>query len=418
MPSLSDKLKSLGVKVGAGEIERLPDLKRRHSLDDVLNGQIYPTQLGETYIVEQVYSGSLPHGTKALQSNAPLDALADWAGDKRIRNFSEESFAFLDTETTGLSGGTGTYAFLIGAGRFINGDFKLFQLFMRDPAEEPAQLYALEEFLAPCQALVTYNGKSFDIPLLVSRYTTHGWQPPFRDYAHVDLLHLCRRLWRDRLSSRTLGNIEAHILGAQRSQDDVPGWMIPQLYFDYLRSGDAEPLRGVFYHNAMDVVSLAALLAHTSGVLSDPLAESGTHGVDLLSLARLFEDIGYLDSATQLYIHGLEHPDILDGGVPDEIIFKAVERLARIYKRQGDFEYALPLWQSAASHGHIESHLEIAKYYEHHTKDLELALHWTELALSLLDVPEGGDFYKMRWQPEIEHRRERLLRKSGTHLSE
>ena len=413
MPSLSDKLKSLGVKVGAEEIERLPDLKQNHSLDEVLNGQIYHTQLGATYIVEQVYSGSLPHGTRSLQSNSPLDALADWAGDSRIRSFSEESFAFLDTETTGLSGGTGTYAFLIGAGRFIDGKFQLLQLFMRDPVEEPAQLYALEEFLAPCQGLVTYNGKSFDIPLLVSRYTTHGWQTPLLDYAHVDLLHLCRRLWRDRLPSRTLGNIEAHILGAQRSQDDVPGWMIPQLYFDYLRSGNAEPLRSVFYHNAMDVVSLAALLAHTSGVLSDPLAESSTHGVDLLSLARLFEDMGHIDSATRLYIHGLDHPDILEGGVPEEIIFKSIERLALIYKRQHDFDSALPLWQGAANHGHIESHIELAKYYEHHAKDLEQALHWTELALSQLDASEVSNLYTLRWQPEIEHRRQRLLHKGA-----
>ncbi len=343
-----------------------------------------------------------------------MNALADWAGDSRISDFTIESFAFLDTETTGLSGGTGTYAFLIGAGRFIKGEFHLHQLFMRDPVEEPAQLYALEEFLAPCQALVTYNGKAFDIPLLISRYTSHGWQTPFYDYAHVDLLHLCRRLWRDRLPSRTLGYIEAHILGAQRSQEDVPGWMIPQLYFDYLRSGYAEALRGVFYHNALDVVSLAALLAHTSDVLSNPLTEGSTHGVDLLSLARLFEDIGHIDSATQLYIHGLEHPDILDGDIPDEIIFKAVERLARIYKQQGDFEFALPLWQSAAGHGHIDSYIELAKYYEHRSEDIQLALYWTDGALSCLNSPSAGEFMRIRWLPEIEHRKSRLLRKSGS----
>jgi uncharacterized protein YprB with RNaseH-like and TPR domain len=411
VPSLSEKLKSLGVKVGAADLPKAPNRVEHTSLEKMISGRAQATHAGETYVVEQVYSQHLPHGQTALQISAPLDTMADWTGDQRIRSLPPQSFAFLDTETTGLSGGTGTYAFLIGVGRFIGSEFHLVQFFMRDPAEEPAQLLALEEFLAPCQALVTYNGKAFDIPLLVSRYTSHGWSIPFRDYAHIDLLHLSRRLWRDRLPSRTLGYIEAHILGAQRSQEDVPGWMIPQLYFDYLRSGDAEPLRGVFYHNAMDVVSLAALLEHSAALLSDPLRDNSAHVIDLLAIARLYEHLGRIDSATQLYIHGLENPDILEVDTPDEIVLKAIDRLAKIYKRQGELLSALPLWESAAGHGHIESHIEIAKLYEHHLKDYEQALKWTESAIIHVNSPSLNTYQRRHWLAELQHRKQRLLRK-------
>ena len=135
---------------------------------------------------------------------------------------------------------------------------------MRDPAEEAGMLEALAEFLAPTQALVTFNGKAFDAPLLITRYTLHNIPFPFKDYAHLDLLPLARRLWRDRLPSRALKYLEENVLSAPRTLEEVPGYEIPYLYFDYLRSRDARPLKGVFYHNAMDVVAMAALLSHVT----------------------------------------------------------------------------------------------------------------------------------------------------------
>ncbi len=233
MPTLSDKLKSLGVNVGAANLPsrtdlRTPDLRRpSENLDLVLNGRRFETLIGETYVVEQTLPVGSPYGCCSLHLTAPLDVISIWAGDDRIRSMPPQGFAFLDTETTGLSGGTGTYAFLIGVGKFEGDNFHLAQFFMRDPLEEPAQLAALEEFLAPCQALVTYNGKAFDIPLLVARYVTHGIQIPFRDYAHIDLLHLSRRLWRDRLPKPHPGkyrssNIKGNPQRAGRARLDDP----------------------------------------------------------------------------------------------------------------------------------------------------------------------------------------------------
>ena len=412
MPSLSDRLKSLGVKVGARD---LPPPQPRKSpaaqLEETLSGHPYSTHFGETFIVEQRFPIGQTYGQATLQITASLESLASWVGDERITRLPREAFAFIDTETTGLSGGAGTYAFLIGVGRFTQDEFHLSQFFMRDPFEEPAQLAAMEEFLSPCQALVTYNGKAFDIPLLSTRYTSHGWQPPFAGFSHIDLLHLSRRLWRDRLPSRTLGNIEASILGTLRSEADVPGWMIPQLYFDFLRSGDAQPLSGVFYHNAMDVISLAALLNHSANLLSDPLMFASEHGIDLLSLARLFEDLGDLSMATRLYMHGLEHADVIENRIPGEVYLRAIERLAAIHKRNHHLTEAVSLWEQAARFEHIQAHVELAKFYEHTQRDYAQALYWTQIAISLLDSDHLTDYDHRILFPELQHRQERLLHK-------
>src|SRR5450830_1088490 len=193
----------------------------------------------DTFVAEQTYPSDYRHGLTPLRISAPLLTIAQWARDPRLAVLPIESFAFLDVETTGLAGGTGTYAFLVGVGRFEGDTFHLAQYFMRDPAEESAMLEGLMEFLAPNSALVTFNGKAFDAPLLVTRYMMHNIPVPFKDFAHLDLLPLARRLWRDRLPSRALKYLEENVLAAPRTVDEVPGYEIPYLYFDYLRTGDA-----------------------------------------------------------------------------------------------------------------------------------------------------------------------------------
>ncbi|HNE06315.1 MAG TPA: ribonuclease H-like domain-containing protein, partial [Anaerolineales bacterium] len=260
MPSLSDKLKSLGGKTG--NTLQTPAKPESRSIDSVVAGSFISTPRGEAFVSEQVYDSTYQHGNFPVLSSFPLSLISQWANDPRINQLPITNYAFLDTETSGVSGGTGTYAFLVGVARFMDGKFVIKQFFLRDPAEEPAMLEALIDFLAPCEGLVTFNGKAFDAPLLVTRYSLHRIPVPFKNYAHIDLLPLARRLWRDRLPSRALKYIEEHVMGFTRSSDEVPGYEIPWLYFDYLRTGDARPLGGVFYHNAMDVVAMAALLAH------------------------------------------------------------------------------------------------------------------------------------------------------------
>jgi uncharacterized protein len=410
MPSLSDRLKSLGVQVGAGNLQ--PPRKPRYiPIEQVVPGFPHLTPRGETYLVEQVYAPDHQYGRVPLNLSCSIEPIAAWAGEgdpelvDRICHCSPGGFAFLDIETTGLMGGTGTYPFLVGIGRFDEAGFRLAQFFMRDPSEEPAHLLAIEEFLGPCETLVTYNGKSFDVPVLNTRYVTQGWKSPLTVLAQIDLLHLARRVWRDHLPSRTLGAVETSILGARRSEEDVPGWMIPQLYFDYLHTGDAFPLKSVFYHNLMDVLAMAALLNHTAGLLKTPTASKPENPLELIGVARLYEDIGRLDDACRAY------QACLDAGLPTQQFWDTLQRLSFIKKRQGKYSEAFALWKIAAEGKQLYAHVELAKYLEHQLKDYKEAYRWTQEALLHIASPLFPSSARQSWQPELEHRLARLERK-------
>jgi uncharacterized protein YprB with RNaseH-like and TPR domain len=403
-PSLSEKLKSLGVKIGARDLPP-PRPRTPYPIERVVPGCFQETPRGEVYLVEKRYPLEHRHGCATLRITSPLRVIAEWAREPRLANAELDTFAFLDTETTGLAGGTGTYAFMVGVGRYDGEEFHLAQFFMRDPIEEPALLAALTEFLQPCQALVTFNGKGFDVPLLNARYITNGEQSPLASFAHLDLLPLARRLWRARLPSRALGYLEEHILGLVRTQEDVPGWVIPSLYFGYLRSGDARAMKSVFYHNAMDVLSLAALLSHVAGLLDDPL--NVIHGLDLVDMGKMFEHLGRLEKAAQLYEHGLARD------LPEEVYWDTVRRLSFAHKRRGNLSAAVTLWREAAHSGQIYAHVELAKFYEHKQRDCSEAAQWTRAALALVNAPDFPRHECRRWLADLEHRLARLHRKLG-----
>lgn len=416
-PSLADKLKALGVKVGTDGLQPpAPKTRRDTSIEHQLDGRWIETRCGAAFVAEQVFAADYRHGAAPIRLESALETLAAWAGDDNLARLQISQFAFLDTETSGLAGGTGTYAFLVGIGRFMDGDFHLSQFFMQDPADEPALLEAIADFLAPCSALVTFNGKSFDAPLLRTRYTLNQCPCPFEGFAHLDLLPLARRLWRDRLPSRALKYLEEHILQAPRSAEEVPGYEIPWLYFDFLRTGDAAPLKGVFYHNAMDIVAMAALLNLTAQMLAEPHSAKIEHGLDVVALAKLFEDLNRWEDAALLYERGLKTARV-DGSqitnteqaLNEADFWQAVRRLAVLQKRRGDLEVALQLWEQSAAEGHVYAHVELAKYYEHTRKDPAAALQWTLSAMAHIQQDQSMPAYmKKHWLGELEHRQKRL----------
>jgi uncharacterized protein YprB with RNaseH-like and TPR domain len=410
---LADKLKALGVKVGTAEVSPpIPKAASEFPIEAVVDGQWVETRQGETFVSCQTFRADYRHGEIPIRLESPFDGLANWLGDSHLQDMPISALAFLDTETSGLAGGTGTYAFLVGVGRFVKSHekggqevFQLQQFFMREPAEEAAMLEALLDFLAPCQALVTFNGKAFDAPLLATRYTLHNIPIPFKGFLHIDLLPLARRLWRDRLPSRALKYLEENLLMAPRSSEEVPGYEIPWLYFDYLRTGDARPLKGVFYHNAMDVVAMSALLRLMNNLLADPHGSEIEHGLDLIALAKLFEDLGRWEDAARLFERGLQRE------LPEADFWQAVRRLSLLQRRRGNLEQAAALWKQAAAQGHIYAHVELAKYYEHHCKDFSSALHWVDEALSRLQNSDMPAYVHRHWQEDLEKRKERLLKK-------
>jgi uncharacterized protein YprB with RNaseH-like and TPR domain len=405
MNSLSDKLKSLGVKVGARDLPP-PRPRDPYPIQQVVPGHFVEMPQGEVFLVEDWYPLDYRHGLTSLAVVAPLQIIAEWAREPRLAELGIGAFAFLDTETTGLAGGAGTFAFMVGVGRFEGETFHVAQFFMRDPIEEPALLAELTEFLEPCQVLVTFNGKAYDVPLLNARYVTNGEDSPLIAAAHLDLLPLARRMWRDRLPSRALGYLEDHVLGVSRTEDDVPGWVIPSLYFDYLRTGDARPLKGVFYHNAVDVISLAALLGHIAALLDAPLDRDGVHSLDMVAMGKLFESIGHFEMASQLYQQGLA------GELPDEAHWDTIRRLSYVHKRHGDLLAAVDWWKQAAQNGHVYAHVELAKFYEHRVRDYRRALEWAQAAITLVRRSGVQRHTYQGSLPELEHRLARLKRKN------
>lgn len=405
MPSLADKLKSLGVKVGTSHLP--PSQTASHTIDSVVAGTFLSTPRGEAFVSERVFDKDYLHGKISPYSDFPLSLISQWTKDPRIASLPISKFAFLDTETSGMAGGTGTYAFLVGAARFVDGKFVLQQFFLRDPSEEAAMLEALINVLGPCEGLVTFNGKSFDAPLLVTRYSLHKIPVLFKNYAHLDLLPLARRLWRDRLPSRALKYLEEHVLGFTRTSEEVPGYEIPWLYFDYLRTGDARPLGGVFYHNAMDVVAMAALLGHVSELLADPYNGRVEHGLDFIALGKLFEDLGHWDEAARLFERGLE------SGVEESDFSVAVKRLSILQKKRGDLSQAVHLWEQASQRGHIYAQIELAKYYEHKLRDVKSSIKWARSARREVEKADLPAYIRKHWLNEIDHRLARLERKAG-----
>ncbi len=402
--SITDKLNN--ILKPAAQLPR-PQRAQGHDIDSVVEGSFLSTRLGDVFMVEKRYPSDYLHGSASIVCSSSLSFIAQWAKDPRIADMPLSRFAFLDTETTGLAGGTGTYPFLVGVGRFMDDQFVLKQFFMRDPAEEPAQLEGLADFLAPARALVTFNGKAFDAPLLTTRYVLNHMPVPFKGYCHIDLLPLARRLWRDRLESRRLKYLEEHVLGLTRTIEEVSGEEIPLMYYQYTLTRDAAPLARVFYHNAMDIVAMAALLNHMNEMITHPYEGPVEHGLDFIALGKLFEDLGLSDEAARLFERGLECD------ITESDFTTAVRRLSILQKRRGDFEEAVRLWEKAAAEGHIYAHIEIAKFYEHKRRDIKAAIQWTRSALEHVERGNLPAYERKYWQGEIAHRLERLERKDG-----
>lgn len=402
--SLSKQLKALGVELGK---DKRPTPKRgiKYPIEDVVEGQFWDVIYGQVFCHEEVYPQAHLHGRVPLWPAHAITRLCQWANAAALTDADLPNLIFLDTETSGLSGGTGTYAFEVGVGRFTEEGFRLAQFFMRHPGEEPALLAGLTEFMDGMGAVVTYNGKAFDIPLLNTRYTLMGLSSPFTDIDHFDLLPLARRLWRTRLESRSLGTVEERILGVTRSEQEVPGYLIPEMYFEYLKTQDARPMAGIFYHNAIDILSLAGLFSHMAFLLQEPSSDEIIHAEDTVALARFFESLGDVSQAEALYQKALKE------NLPQALFWDTLERFSFLLKRKGDWPSAIVLWEQAAQANQMYAFEELAKYYEHHAKQLSVAREWTTRAIKVLEEVHFPAHEVHYWQTSLDHRLARLDRK-------
>ena len=321
-----------------------------------------------------------------------------------------EQWLFLDTETTGLAGGSGTYAFLVGIAWWEGGGLEIEQFFLRECSEERALLLALGERIREHPVLITFNGKSFDWPLLETRYRMSRKIPVPAPRAHIDFLHPARNLWRLRLGSVRLSELERHVLGWDRGADVLSG-LIPQIYFDYLRGGPPERLVPVLNHNQMDLRGLAALASRILSLLSD-VENIGQDGLELFGVSRICEKRGENGRARKLYEKSIA------SFLPTETDRAARRSLARLAKREGDFELACELWKDAlgnSRHGY-EAYEQLAIYHEHKARNpeqarqvVQQAIHDLRRALQAGDITPGA--YR-EFKARFDRRLERLERKS------
>jgi len=345
-----------------------------------------------------------------LQEDALRLILPNPAGSVAEKVADPSQWLFLDTETTGLCGGTGTYPFLIGIAWWDAGGLEVEQFFMREHSEEHSVLVALAERMAERPVLVSFNGKSFDWPLLETRYRmTRKIQVPLIE-AHLDFLHPARNLWRLRLGTARLAELERTVLGWNRGVD-VLSELIPSLYFDFLRGGPPEPLVPIFYHNQMDLRGLAGLSARVLSLLADAENHS-SDALELFGLSRICERRGQSARARVLFQRSI------DGELPPEKKCVARRSLAIMAKREGDFAQACELWESMLGNSRegLEAYEQLAIYYERRAGAPQEALSVTKKALAELRRSNrhgavAAGVYK-RSRQRFERRLERLERKA------
>lgn len=409
-----ERLRRLGLHRGVDHLRRekksdhaVERSSGPHPIESLVPGRVAETPLGVCYVVEETHLQTTERGGYALADCFHLsgEMVTRLDNDPNLASFDFRRAAFIDTETSGLDMGTGTYAFLVGVGTFEGDGFVLRQYLMRDPSEEPAVLHLLAEQLQAFTSLVTFNGRSYDIPLLSTRYALNRQPPPFPNAPHLDLLQPARRIWRERLPSRALGDLERDILRHWRTQADVPGFLIPQIYINYVQTDDARELSRVFYHNVEDILSMVSLSVHLCHAFCGP--PERLEASEAMMLGRWHELRGEGDEAETAY------RTALDGGLPEHLHQKTLTLLSFMLKRQERRDEAKVLWEGwiARSGGDdLTPHVELAKHHEWHQVDLEVARRRTEQAIEkAIGWPNTPQ--RVSALAELEHRLARLTRK-------
>lgn len=397
-PENLKKLQSLGVYFGP---KQLIECKTKSKPEEnFLSGITKTNSMGDFFFTEHKFSSSYKHGS--IPFEIFFRSQVTYSTPESENLFNLRKCIFLDTETTGLSTSGGTFAFMVGVGWFEDDHFLLRQYFLRQPDQEEAMLLDLENLFSNHENIVSYNGISFDIPILKFRYKYYRLPTTITHKKQIDLLKYARMLFRYQFDDRSLKNIESKILKFQRTEREIPGYLAPIIYQDYLKTGETQEISGVFYHNEMDIVSLAALLKIINEVSEENEQHFSTYATLHFSLARQFDKNRNYLKAIDYYLKALEQPRL-----PKSIRGTTLLSLANIYKKLNLIDKAMVVWQEAAENGCIDALIEMSKILEHKQKNYVLALECCKKALLMLD--NDVNFMKRALlKDRIEYRMKRL----------
>jgi uncharacterized protein len=347
-----------------------------------------PIQIFENSYVLGASYGQIPI---AMGLQIPADILGFLSREAAFEGLDLSSALFLDLETTGLAGGTGTVPFLVGLAYFHDERFKVTQFFLNEMAEEGRLIDELGRFIREMgfKSLVTYNGKAFDLPLVETRFALHRAPCPLRGLPHLDFLFSARSLWQHKYDSCRLFNLAQEIVQAPRSED-IPSAEIPIRYFQYIRNGDFSLIEPIVYHNQEDLLSLLGVVV-AGAVLVERNREAA---MDLFGVARLFERAGDAGRSAALLEQALSG----GRGLTAEVTHVARKKLSRHFKKNKEWDKALLVWQEMAAGEEVDCFRELAIYFEHTAKDYGEAVRVaTEgLALSKGKAPAAEKDFEKR----------------------
>lgn len=383
------------------KLEKLISLTRGEHKKKEEAAKVEPLPRKPLQLFESSFSSNSRYGRIPLSAGLRLrgEILSLLSRDPAFEDLDLTTALFLDLETTGLSGGTGTVPFLVGLGFYRDGSFQVLQFFLGDMAEEESLVQELSRLfsLMNFRSVVSFNGKSFDLPLLETRFILHRSAFPLSDLPHLDFLFSARSLWRHKHESCRLFHLAHEVLEAERGED-IPSAEIPTRYFQFLRSGDFSLIEPVLYHNQEDILSLLGVV-----IVGASLFAADAEGIEIVGDAMdLFGAANLLEKKGEVHKSADYFRRALDGRLSEEAMLLAKTKLARYFKRNEQWDKALSLWKEMAPYNQLSCYRELAMFYEHKEKDYEKAREFSEQGLALaLDISS-------LYRDDFVHRLERL----------
>lgn len=394
-----EKSENLTVKE---KLQKLINLTREEKQPKAETPTFEPQKREPLQLFENPFPLDVRYGKISLSSGLDIrgEILSFLSKDSAFENLDLSTALFIDLETTGLSGGAGVVPFLVGLGYYRDDKFWVTQFFLGDLAEEERMIQEIGLLFSQMdfQSVVSFNGKVFDLPLLETRFILHKQPFILNELPHLDFLFSARSLWRHKHENCRLYHLAREVVKADR-EEDIPSAEIPWRYFQYFQTGNMDLIEPILYHNQEDILSLLGVVIIGSLLFSEDAQKELVDAMDLFGVGKVMENVGEIEKSVHFYKRALE------GKLSEETSILAKKKLSYYFKRNQEWEKAIPLWKEMTSLDQVFSFRELAMYYEHKKKDYEVARKIAEegYVLSL-----GISSY---FERDFSHRLERLKRK-------